>query len=208
MVSKYITIKDVANATITEKRSQFIATIMPITDENDAANKINEIRKLHRDAKHNVYACRLINGFERFSDDGEPSGTAGKPILDIIKGENIQNVLVVVTRYFGGILLGTGGLVRAYSNAVKEAKKNMKLIEMILCDVHKVTFNYTHFDLIQFYCNENNFKILNSEFLDNIVSNIIVPKDKYNDFISKISDLTERSAITEVLKTAYFTHFE
>jgi uncharacterized YigZ family protein len=208
MVLKYLTIKDVANATITEKRSQFIANMMPITDEDDAIKKISEIKKIYRDAKHNVYAFRTINNIEKFNDDGEPSGTAGKPILDILKGENLQNILVVVTRYFGGILLGTGGLVRAYSDAVKEARKKANITEMILCDIHKVMINYSYFDIIQHYCNNNNFKILSSEFLEKVESNILVPNEKYNEFINKISDLTDRSACMEVLKTAYFTDFE
>jgi uncharacterized YigZ family protein len=208
MVTKYTTIKEVANAKITEKRSQFIASIIPVQDEEDAIKKLNEIRKTYRDATHNVFAYRIVNSVEKYSDDGEPSGTAGQPILDILRGENFQNILAVVTRYFGGVLLGTGGLVRAYGDAIKEAKKIVEKIEMILCDEFKVTVDYSYFDIIQHYCRDNKLKIIHTEFLNNVEIHILVPNEKNPEFMMKISDLTDRKATCEVLKTAYFLHFE
>ena len=108
-------------AEIVEKKSKFIASVFYIEDENDANEKILKVKKENRDARHNVYAYRLSNGFEKYSDDGEPSGTAGAVILELLRGEKLSNVLIVVTRYFGGILLGTGGLVRAYTESAKQA---------------------------------------------------------------------------------------
>ena len=121
MLDKYITIEEKINGEIVEKKSKFIANIFPIESEEEAVKRLEEVRKLHRDARHNVFAYRIANKLERCSDDGEPSGTAGIPILDILRGEKLQNVLVIVTRYFGGILLGTGGLIRAYTGATQEA---------------------------------------------------------------------------------------
>ena len=125
MVDNFFTIEgeETKEKEIVEKKSRFIAQIIKITSEEEANKKILEIKKKHRDAKHNVFAYRIVNGIEKFSDDGEPSGTAGVPILDILRGEKLENILLVVTRYFGGILLGTGGLVRAYSSAAKEAHR-------------------------------------------------------------------------------------
>ena len=122
MEKTFLTIKQKEyTAEIVEKKSKFIAKIVKVSSEEEALEELKNIKKEHRDARHNVFAYRIANASERFSDDGEPSGTAGVPILDILRGEKLQNVLVVVTRYFGGILLGTGGLVKAYSSATKDA---------------------------------------------------------------------------------------
>ena len=105
MVNNYLTIKEPVEAEIVEKKSKFIAKIIPVENEEEALSILEEIKKENRDARHNVFSYRIVNGGERASDDGEPSGTAGVPILDILRGNKLQNVLVVVTRYFGGILL-------------------------------------------------------------------------------------------------------
>ena len=105
MLESYLTIKEKTSAEIVEKKSKFIATVIPVESEEEAIIKVEEIKKENRDARHNVFSYRIANGGERASDDGEPSGTAGVPILDILRGNKLQNILVVVTRYFGGILL-------------------------------------------------------------------------------------------------------
>ena len=127
MLDKYTTIEAKVDGEIVEKKSKFIANVFPVENEEEALKVLEEVKKLHRDARHNVFVYRIANGSERASDDGEPSGTAGVPILDILRGMKLQNILVVVTRYFGGILLGTGGLVRAYTDSTKEALKKLKL---------------------------------------------------------------------------------
>ncbi len=106
---------------LTEKRSRFIALVSPVHSEEEAKAFIREVKKKYHDARHNCWCYRLYNGPERFSDDGEPQGSAGNPMLEVFRHENIQNVVCVVTRYFGGVLLGTGGLSRCYSGAAKNA---------------------------------------------------------------------------------------
>lgn len=122
MSGGWTTIKEAATASFVEKRSEFIGNITPVSTEEEAIAFVNKVKKQYADAKHNVYAYLLRdNSITRFSDDGEPHGTAGLPVLDVLRKEGVTNVAVVVTRYFGGILLGTGGLVRAYSQAAKMA---------------------------------------------------------------------------------------
>lgn len=132
-MDKYITVKGSGQAEIVEKKSRFIAHIKPIISEDDATAFIEEIKKQYWDARHNCYAYQLgdRNQIQRYSDDGEPGGTAGMPILDVLRGKDIKDTIVVVTRYFGGTLLGTGGLVRAYSLSSREGIKSAGLIERI-----------------------------------------------------------------------------
>ena len=121
-MEQYKTVLEGGTGEIVEKKSRFIATVRPVKNEEEALAFLEEMRKKYWDARHNCYAYSIGKNreFTRCSDDGEPSGTAGRPMLDVILGEDIYNVAVVVTRYFGGVLLGTGGLVRAYSKAVQE----------------------------------------------------------------------------------------
>ena len=132
-MDKYITVKGSGQAEIVEKKSRFIAHIKPITSEDDATAFIEEIKKQYWDARNNYYAYQLgdRNQIQRYSDDGEPGGTAGMPILDVLRGKDIKDTIVVVTRYIGGTLLGTGGLVRAYSLSAREGIKSAGLIERI-----------------------------------------------------------------------------
>ena len=134
MCDSYITVGKRAISEFVEKKSKFIGYVKPVSTEGDALSFINEIKSRHWDARHNVFAYVVReNNIARYSDDGEPHGTAGVPILDIIKRNNLQNVVVVVTRYFGGILLGTGGLVRAYSQAASSAIDLARVVEMVCC---------------------------------------------------------------------------
>lgn len=128
-----ITIAAPAQAEFTEKKSRFIGYISPAADEQAAQAFLQEIRARHRDATHNCYAWQAgANAeFQRSSDDGEPSGTAGRPILEVIRGAGLTNVVIVVTRYFGGILLGTGGLVRAYTQAAQQAVQAAELVRLV-----------------------------------------------------------------------------
>ena len=130
-MENFLTIQEEEQTQIVEKKSKFIAEIYPVTNIQEVQNKIKEVKKIYYDAKHHCIAYRIIEEgriIERASDDGEPSGTAGAPMLNLLKGNNLCNVLVVVTRYFGGILLGTGGLVRAYSEATNLVIQKSKLI--------------------------------------------------------------------------------
>lgn len=204
MLGKFSTIVEHVEARIIEKKSVFIANVFPIADEEDAIKKLNEIKKKERDARHNVFAYRIANGTERYSDDGEPNGTAGMPILSILRGENLQNVLVVVTRYFGGILLGTGGLMHAYSDATKLGISEAEKIEMVLHSQYEVKVSYELYQTIEYYCRTNNIKIVNSVFLDVIVLEIIVKKDKEETFVKKIEELSNRSADINVVNSGFY----
>ncbi len=204
MLERFLTIEHGAEAEITEKKSVFIASIFPITDEEDALKKLNEIKKKYRDAKHNVFAYRIVNGAERYSDDGEPSGTGGMPILTILRGENLQNIIVIVTRYFGGILLGTGGLVHAYSDAAKEAIAKLNKKEMILHSHYKITINYELYQTIEYYCRTNNIKIINSIFLDVVMIEIIVKKEEEEAIVKKIVELSNGTANLDVVNSNFY----
>lgn len=205
MVNQFFTVGDESiEREITEKKSRFIAKIMKVNSEQEAIEKIAEVKKTHRDARHNVFAYRIANGSERFSDDGEPSGTAGVPILNILRGEKIENVLVVVTRYFGGILLGTGGLVRAYSSAAKEAILAINKVEMKLCNEYELLIDYNYYDIVNHYLNKNKLVIKNTEYSEKICINIIVEKDAHEKFLSEIEDITDRNAVLKVKDTYYY----
>lgn len=144
-MEQYKTVLEGGTGEIIEKKSRFIATVRPVRNEEEALAFLEEMRKQYWDARHNCYAYSVGRNREytRCSDDGEPSGTAGRPMLDVILGEDIYNIAVVVTRYFGGVLLGTGGLVRAYSKAVQEGLSESLLIEKKKGISLKVTTDYT-----------------------------------------------------------------
>ena len=139
----YYTVSEAAEASFIEKRSEFIGYIAPVKTDEEAVNFINTIKAKHRKAKHNVYAYILRkDNISRYSDDGEPQGTAGVPVLDVLQKRGLTDVCVVVTRYFGGILLGGGGLVRAYSHAASLACDAAHTMDMCLCHRLKICTDY------------------------------------------------------------------
>lgn len=204
MENTFLTIKEKEySAELVEKKSKFIAKIVKVTSEEDAMNVLKSIKKEHRDARHNVFAYRIANGSERFSDDGEPSGTAGVPILDILRGEKLQNVLVVVTRYFGGILLGTGGLVKAYSGATKEAIAQAEKVEMKLCNEYSVEIDYNYHNILLHYFKEDLIIVRDTEYTNNICLKIVVESNRGESVITKIIEKTDRTAKIELNATYY-----
>lgn len=166
---------------IVEKKSKFIANIFYVENIEEAEEKLKLTKKKYYDAKHNCYAYRVVedgNIIERSSDDGEPSGTAGMPILDILRGREIANCIVIVTRYFGGILLGTGGLVRAYSEATNNALEKITLMEIEEGYKMELTIQYKDFKLFSYYCKINNINVIKKEYEENI--RVIVEMNKKN----------------------------
>ncbi len=146
MNTDYKTVKTESSGEFTEKRSRFIGYAKPVKTEREASEFISQIRSKHWDARHNVYAYSLREGnVKRYSDDGEPSGTAGMPVLDVITKNEVYDVCVVVTRYFGGVLLGTGGLVRAYSNGAKIALEAAEIVKMQSCLICTLTCSYNQY---------------------------------------------------------------
>ena len=168
MTNEYITVEGVSTAEYTEKHSRFIANAYFCDTAEKAVEIISQQRQKYWDARHNVYAYVLSDGTARFSDDGEPHGTAGKPILDVILGSGVVNVLVVVTRYFGGILLGTGGLVRAYSTSAKQSLEEAVRVQMTPCTEFTVSCDYSvHARLVRLI-EDCGGMIQNTEFTDKI----------------------------------------
>ena len=180
-MENFLTIQEEEQTQIVEKKSKFIAEIHPVSNIQEVENKIKEIKKKYYDAKHHCIAYRIIDEgrvVERASDDGEPSGTAGAPMLNLLKGNNLCNVVVVVTRYFGGILLGTGGLVRAYSEATNLVIQKSKLV--CKTEGYEITLKleYNNLDTFTYYCKNNNIIILNIEYAENISIKIEMETDK------------------------------
>lgn len=165
----YITLECESTGEYEEKRSKFIANIKPVQTEEEASVFIKEMKTKYWDAKHNVFAFVLKDGTARFSDDGEPHSTAGKPVLDIITGRGLVNVCVVVTRYFGGVLLGTGGLVRAYSEATKTAIDNGSVIEMGLLGLFSITCDYQQYNRVTPFIENFEGQITDTVFTDNVL---------------------------------------
>ena len=181
------TIKENASAEIVEKKSKFIGNIFYIENEQEAEKKIKEIRKKYHDARHNCFAYKIENPkISRFSDDGEPSGTAGNPILSVIEGNNLSNILIIVTRYFGGILLGTGGLVRAYSDCANKVIKTSQIIEKELGVEAKIVTTYKNLEKIKYYLQKNHILVTNSEYLENVVLTIEISKQQELEIKDKI----------------------
>ena len=206
MLEQYKTIYEGGIGEIVEKKSRFIATVRLVETEEEALAFIEEMKKKYWDARHNcfVYSVGANREYTRCSDDGEPSGTAGRPMLDVILGEDIYNVAVVVTRYFGGVLLGTGGLVRAYSKAVQEGLKNSQIIEKQYGISLEVTTDYTGIGKIQYIAGENKLPILDSEYTDKVVLKILVPNAEVTRIEKVITEGTNGKAIMRKEKDLYF----
>ena len=176
------TIEKENSAEIVEKKSKFIANIYNVENKEQAEEKIKQIKKKYYDAKHHCFAFSIIeeNGIiQKSSDDGEPSGTAGAPILNIIKNNNLQNVLIIVTRYFGGILLGTGGLTRAYSEVAVKVVEQSELIQKEPGLEIELEIDYNDNEKFKYYCQKNKINILNVEYAENILYKIELNEKEY-----------------------------
>ena len=168
-MKEFYTISKNETTEIIEKKSKFIADIYPVKNVEEAENKIKEIKKKYYDAKHHCIAYRIVEEdriIEKSSDDGEPSGTAGAPMLNILQGSNLCNIIVIVTRYFGGILLGTGGLVRAYSDATKKAIQKSELVFQKDGFEIELETDYSNLENFKYYCNKNNINIIDVKYSD------------------------------------------
>lgn len=188
------TILENTSAQIVEKKSKFIANVYYVQSQEEAENILKEIRKKYYDAKHNCYAYSILtnNGtINKMSDDGEPSGTAGAPMLNIITKNELTNILVVVTRYFGGILLGTGGLVKAYSEATMKALEKAKIVNEEIGYEVEITILYNEWEKVKYYLEKSNILIAEVKYNDKIVSKIEVTEEEKN----KIKELIEESSL-------------
>ena len=184
------TIKNECTAEIVVKQSKFIANTFQVNTKEEAEEKINEIRKKYYDAKHNCYGY-IVENIEKSSDDGEPSKTAGAPILDILKKKNLQNVLVIITRYFGGILLGTGGLVRAYSQAAQEALEMSEVTTKIKGEKYTIFINYEDQKDVLYWCKKMNIKVIETNYNNDVELQLESTKEareKLFDNVNKIKN--------------------
>ena len=194
----YFTISANAKASFIEKRSEFIGYISPVRTNDEAVAFINSIKAEHRKAKHNVYAYILReDNISRYSDDGEPQGTAGVPVLDVLKKRGLTDVCVVVTRYFGGILLGGGGLVRAYSHAASLACDAAHIMDMCLCHRLKITADYGMYGKISYLLPNYETITVNSDFGSDVTLEILVLSEKLDALQKELVEVTNGSVNIE-----------
>ena len=202
----YQTIKKSTSFELVEKKSKFIANLIYIKSKNDAENKIKELKKKYYDARHNCFAYRVLedgNIYEKSSDDGEPSGTAGNPMLNILQKNNLCNILVVVTRYFGGILLGTGGLVRCYSGATIGAIEKSDILCIELGVEFEIQITYSNFQNIQYYCKKNHIRILEIKYQEDVTCNIEMNNITKIKFLKDIENQNINLKYVKELKEKY-----
>ena len=197
---EYITIKKLTEASFIEKRSEFIGYLCPVKTNDEAVDFINEVKAKHRKAKHNVYAYILRdNNITRYSDDGEPQGTAGMPVLDVLQKNGLTDICCVVTRYFGGILLGGGGLVRAYSHAAAIAIESADIMHMNMCTVCDITVSYDLYGKISYILPEFGVKMLKEDFGDTVKLSLCVKQELFEPMRKKLVDATGDRAEIEVI---------
>lgn len=188
-----------ASAEIVEKKSRFIGDVFPVTSEEEALECLEKVKKQYWDARHHCWAYVIgeKQPQERFSDDGEPSGTAGKPILEVIRGQKLTNTLVVVTRYFGGTLLGTGGLVRAYTKSSQEALDASTMIARISGVKLKITTDYTGIGKIQYILAQRKIATLHTEYTDKVEVYVLVSEEEEPFLKAEITEGTNGQALME-----------
>ena len=193
---RYRIIKEGASGEIVEKKSRFIATVKSIESEEEAGAFINEMKKKYWDARHNCSAFVLgdNNEISRCSDDGEPSGTAGRPMLEVLIGEGVHNAAVVVTRYFGGVLLGTGGLVRAYQGAVKAGLGACRIAQMQSGYPVSIVTDYNGFGKIEYIARNEDILIKDTRYAENVEMDVFVPAGKKESFINSVTEAANGAA--------------
>lgn len=191
-MDSYRTIRRAVETEFVEKRSRFIGAARPVCTESEALEFIYERRKIHWNATHNVYAYVLRDGqVQRYSDDGEPQGTAGIPVLDMLLKENLTDCAVVVTRYFGGVLLGTGGLVRAYTKSAKMAVEAAEPVEMIMCCRAVIKCDYSQYGRVVSLIPACNGVVADTIYTDSVEIEFVIPRNMV-DLLKK--ELTELSS--------------
>lgn len=193
----YQCLKEGGVGEIREKKSRFIATLRPVTTEEEATAFINETKKKYWDAKHNCSAFVIGRNSEltRCSDDGEPAGTAGRPMLEVLTGAGLTDVCVVVTRYFGGVLLGTGGLIRAYQAAVKEGLANAKIVKRMPGTVYSVQADYSNAGRLQNLFGREEVIVSDSSYGADVIFTIVLLPETEEATLKKIADATDGVAV-------------
>lgn len=201
MTKEGYTILNQVEVSFEERKSVFICNIKRIENEKDALDFINSIKEKYKDATHNVYAYITNNGISmRYSDDGEPQGTAGPPSLEVLKREGLNDVAAVVTRYFGGVLLGAGGLIRAYGSSCKHGVDAAKKVKRLEGCLFQISCDYDKYGKLNNYLMKKNIVIKNSEFLENIKLTILCLKKDFEGVNSDIIEMMYGNNVAEVLE--------
>lgn len=203
----FLTVKNHIEITEYIQKSKFISHVFPIHSEYQAADIINRIKKEHYKATHNVYAYVLGENKEiqKSTDDGEPSGTAGIPVLEIIKKEGLNNILIIVTRYFGGVKLGAAGLIRAYVHMAKLGIKKSTIIKNVLCEKIRVTIDYSYWSKIENEINNRNNIIHEVEFLDKVNISLFLQKHEKEKLINYIKNTTNGNYLIKTFGYRYIS---
>ena len=193
----YNTIYEGGTGEIVEKKSRFIAQVFPVETEEEVATILEQMKKKYWDARHNCYAFVLgeTSQISRCSDDGEPSGTAGRPILEVINGKELTNILIVVTRYFGGTLLGTGGLVRAYSQSAQAGIMASKVIRKEVGYRVSIDTDYNGIGKLQYVAMQNNIAILDTQYTDKVQMILLVPIEQTESLLKEVTEATAGQSV-------------
>ncbi|MBO4421867.1 MAG: YigZ family protein [Clostridia bacterium] len=193
----YKTVAAPAEAEYIEKKSRFIATVSPVSDDDSAREFVAAVKKRYPDARHNVYAYLTLDGMTRYSDDGEPKGTAGLPVLGVLQKQQLCGVAVVVTRYFGGILLGAAGLLRAYTKAASDGVEAAGVVEVRPYDLLRVTVSFSDAERIRYELTRRNASFT-VEYAENVTFLITSPEETTSDLVARLTELTAAKAAVTV----------
>ena len=206
MIDQFRTVYRGGTGEIVEKKSRFIATVRLVESEEEALSCLEALRKKYWDARHNCFVYIIGENQEtvRCSDDGEPSGTAGRPMLDVVQGAGLRNVLVVVTRYFGGTLLGTGGLVRAYTAAAKAGVEASEVIEKIPAVQFLVKVTYNQIGTLLYLLGQRGYSQLESEYAEDVSVRFLVPLTERTSMEKQLLESFQGSAKTEIEDYGYY----
>ena len=201
---EYKTVSHEGSTVFIDRKSRFISHVMPVSSEAAAIEYLNKIRSEYPDARHNVYAYVIDeNNIFRYSDDGEPSGTAGMPVLDTIRKSGLVDVIVVVTRYFGGTLLGTGGLVHAYGTSATEGLKAAGIVTRSLCDIVDARVNYSMLGSVQHKLMTDGYMLEDTIYGEDVTFRICSPIHTTAALIAELTDLTNGTAVCETTDKKY-----
>lgn len=200
----YTTLRAFGSAELIERKSRFIGYAMPVKTEEEALSFLQKIRSKHSDAKHNVYAYQIADGnLMRYSDDGEPQGTAGLPVLDVIRKSAFTDAILVVTRYFGGILLGTGGLVHAYSAVAKSAVQAAQIVTYVPYTICKLCCSYAEYPRLESDLTRFSARIDQVDYAEEITLTLAMPSVQYDRFCNHIQEMTAGKRTPAFLGTRY-----
>lgn len=200
----YKTVEKLGEAVLVDRKSKFIAHTKPVKDEQEALCFLQAMRSQYSDATHNVYAYIIDkNNISRYSDDGEPSGTSGMPVLDALRKENVVDVITVVTRYFGGTLLGTGGLVRAYSGAAAQSLNNAGIITRVLCKGFSVTVDYNLSGKVQHLLSNGGYFVEKTSYAEEVEFSVFARTSEKEKFLKEISEACAGKAKIKELNERY-----